>query len=231
MNKPDTLDSIARLLKLERSASPDERRELRTVRERLEASIGPTVRPAEAARLLGVSRPALKRWLDQGEIASVLTPAGRREVPVPELIALWEEVGEARRSGRDRALGAVIKSRQEQASKTVDLDRVFPKRLGRTHRAPEAQSLAYHRLVAERLTPELIDNARARLEQWENTGRLDPRWADEWRSLLDQSVPQVARAISSASPRARELRQTSPFAGVLTEQERRRLLQAVEARR
>jgi hypothetical protein len=43
-------------------------------------------------------------------------------------------------------------------------------------------------------------------------------------------LPEVAKAISSDTARARELRQTSPFAGALTEQERRRLVQAVEER-
>jgi len=231
MDRQDTLDSILRLLKLEEKASPEERHELATVRDRLEASIGPTIRPAEAARFLGVSRPTLKHWLDRGEIASVLTPSRRREVPLSELIGLGAEVEDARRSGRERALAAVIKARQEHASETIDLDRIIPRRPGRTHRVPEIQSLAYHRLVAERLTPQLVDEARARLARWTSSGRIDPRWAEEWRVVLDQPLPRIARAISSASPRARELRQTSPFAGVLTEQERRKLIEAVEARR
>jgi hypothetical protein len=92
------------------------------------------------------------------------------------------------------------------------------------------QSLAYHRLVAERLTPALVDEARRRVDRWERSGRLDPRWAREWRKLLDQPLAQIARTLRSSSPRTRALRQTSPFAGVLTEQERRRLVDAVEAR-
>lgn len=230
MDSQDTLDSILRLLRLEDRATSEERHELRTVRERLEASIGPTVRPAEAARFLGVSRPTLKHWLDRGEIASVLTPSRRREVPVSELISLGAEVKDARRSGRERALAAVINARKERASTAIDLDRVLPRRKGRTHQAPELQSLAYHRLVAERLTPQLVEEANARLAQWTRSGRIDPRWASEWREVLEQPVSRIARSISSASPRARELRQTSPFAGVLNEQERRRLVEAVEAR-
>jgi hypothetical protein len=40
----------------------------------------------------------------------------------------------------------------------------------------------------------------------------------------------IADAISADSPRARELRQSSPLAGALTEQERQLLVKAVEDR-
>ena len=63
----------------------------------LESLVGPTVRPAEAARLLSISHPALDRWIGKGEISSVLTPKGRREIPLSELVELLEEV-EQRRS-------------------------------------------------------------------------------------------------------------------------------------
>jgi hypothetical protein len=43
-------------------------------------------------------------------------------------------------------------------------------------------------------------------------------------------LPKIATLISSDSKRARELRQSSPFAGVLTPQERRKLLRLVEDR-
>jgi len=48
--------------------------------------------------------------------------------------------------------------------------------------------------------------------------------------VLALPLPRIAKTISADTKRARELRQTSPFAGVLTEQERRRLLRAVEER-
>ena len=52
------------------------------------------------------------------------------------------------------------------------------------------------------------------------------RWLDEWEDLLEGPVDGVLEALTSRTPRARELRQNSPFAGVLTEQERGRLLSA-----
>jgi len=55
------------------------------------------------------------------------------------------------------------------------------------------------------------------------------RWLDEWETLLRGPVDHVLEALTSRAPRARELRQNSPFAGVLTEEERLRVLSAFRA--
>lgn len=225
MERDEIIDSIVKLVNAEKHAAPAIRDQLRLVRERLEEALGETVKPAEAARLLGVSQPALKRWLDKGDIATVLTRRGRREIPVRELIALVAEAETARRHGRERPLSAVVRERWRQANEDAEFDRLIPpRRTTRTHRDPERISQAYHRLVAERLTPELVEEAKARLRRWERSGRIDRKWADDWWALLDQPLSRIAKEISSGSQRARDLRQTSPFAGALTEQERRRLL-------
>jgi excisionase family DNA binding protein len=52
------------------------------------------------------------------------------------------------------------------------------------------------------------------------------RWLDEWDTLLRGPLDRVLEALTSRAPRARELRQNSPFAGVLNEQERQRVLAA-----
>jgi hypothetical protein len=172
----------------------------------------------------------MKRWLDLGEVASVTTPSGRREVPVSELTGLLEELNRGQAEPRKRALADLIRERQRRSEQSVDVDRLLPSKRGRTHRPAELQSLAYHRLVAERLNEELIEEVRRRLERWKRDDRVDPRWAARWDRVLAGSADEIAKAISSDSKNARELRQTSPFAGVLTEQERRRLVGAVEER-
>src|SRR5665213_2461875 len=91
-----TLDNILRLRRAERTVHGDLRSELAAVRESLERSVGRSVRPADAARALGITSPSMSRWLDAGEIASVLTPEGRREVPLDALIALLDEVEQER---------------------------------------------------------------------------------------------------------------------------------------
>ena len=49
-------------------------------------------------------------------------------------------------------------------------------------------------------------------------------WLDEWSDLLGGPIEDVLEALTSRSPRSRELRQNSPFAGVLGERERREVL-------
>ena len=94
----------------------------------------------------------------------------------------------------------------------------------------ELNSLAYHRVVAERLDDALVEQARRRLDGWEREGKIDPHWAAEWARVLAQPLAKVTASIAADTPRARGLRQTSPFAGVLQQQERRRLLEAIKER-
>jgi excisionase family DNA binding protein len=227
----EAIEQIARLRHVERLVGRGVRDEIASVREFLESIVGPTVRPAEAARLLGISHPAIKRWIDSGEISSVITPQGRREVPLSELVGLLEEVEEVRneRSG-GRPLARVIRERRRRSAEAIDIDRLLPRRRPRRHRTAELHALAYHRLIAERLDDHIVDDARRRLGRWRQEGRIHARWADEWERTLAMPLPEIAKTISADSARAAELRQTSPFAGVLTEQERRRLVRAVEDR-
>lgn len=52
------------------------------------------------------------------------------------------------------------------------------------------------------------------------------RWLGEWQVLLDGPIEDVLATLTSRSPRARELRQNNPFAGVLTDKQRVRVLGA-----
>jgi excisionase family DNA binding protein len=233
-SRPDTRETIRNLLllrRLERQADPFQWADLASVRDFLETLVGATVRPAEAARLLGISHPALKRWIDKGEISALVTPDGGTEVPLSELLELLEEVEQNRREGiGDRPLARVIRERNRRAVEAVEIDRLLPRRRTRDHRVPELQSLAYHRLVAERLDERLVADARRRLERWRASGSIHPSWAEQWERILAMPVTGVAKAISSNTKTARALRQTSPFAGALNEQERRLLVRAVEER-
>ena len=226
----EAIENILRLHRAEQDAEPRLRAEIAAAREFIERLVGPTVRPALAARLLGVSQTALSRWLERGEIGAVLTPDGRREIPLPELIGLLEEMEQLNVVGSLRPLAAVLKARRRAADETVDLDRLLPRRKPRTHRTAELHALAYHRLVAERLDDQLAEQARRRLASWRASRGIHPHWAQEWERILALPLPQIAKAISADTQHARELRQTSPFAGALTEQERQRLVDAIERR-
>lgn len=229
-NLAEGLEHVLRLREIEEAAGPDVRLAVAGAREFIERGLGSTVRPATAAGLLGVTQNALKRWLERGEISSVVTPDGRREIPLAELIDLLEEAKDLGVENTSRPLAAVLGERRRRAESTVDLERLLPKRRDRGHRVAELHALAYHRLVAERLDDQTVERARRRLGRWREAGRIHPEWADEWESLLAQPLPRIARAISADTPRARELRQSSPFTGELNEHERRLLVEAVEQR-
>jgi excisionase family DNA binding protein len=226
---PSAVESILRLRNAERRADPETRPQIASARKFLERLVGQTVRPADAARVLGVSRPALKRWIDKGEISSVITRQGRREVPVAELVDLRDEISHLPQP-RGRSLARVIRDRRRRADDAIDIDRLLPRKRARSHRVAELHALAYHRVVADRLDQELVEQAQERLREWRQDGRISPMWADRWARVLARPIPKVAETLRADTRSARELRQSSPFAGVLTEQERRRLVRAVEER-
>ena len=59
------------------------------------------------------------------------------------------------------------------------------------------------------------------------SGRLRPNlWTREWEQLLNGPTKKIIAALTADTFRARELRQNSPFAGVLTGDERERVLDA-----
>ena len=100
------------------------------------------------------------------------------------------------------------------------------------HRIIEARSLAMHCLIARKIAadPGLLAAARRRLAAWAaRYGDGAPRALDEWRAILDRPWPVIAALITDAGESAARLRQSSPFAGVLTPSERRRVYEAFRA--
>lgn len=74
----------------------------------------------------------------------------------------------------------------------------------------------------------VLSLARANLERMRHahTRGQASRWLDAWENLLSGPVEDVLEALTSRSPRSRELRQNSPFAGTLDTEERLRVLAA-----
>jgi hypothetical protein len=100
------------------------------------------------------------------------------------------------------------------------------------HRIIEARSLAMHCLIARKIDADrrLLDVARRNLAKW------IARYADgvppalsEWRGILARPWPEIAALITASGEAAVRLRQSSPFAGVLTSAERRRVYEAFRA--
>jgi hypothetical protein len=72
-----------------------------------------------------------------------------------------------------------------------------------------------------------IDEARRKLCRWREEGRIDPRYAQAWEDVLAMPMAQIREVITADDERGRDLRQSSPLAGLLSEPERRRILEEV----
>jgi hypothetical protein len=87
----------------------------------------------------------------------------------------------------------------------------------------EARSLAMHELIAQKITvhPELLEVARENIARWSATRYPTPRWIAEWREILERPWSEISAFITDPKDeRSVRLRKSSPFAGVLTDQER-----------
>ena len=85
------------------------------------------------------------------------------------------------------------------------------------HALAEEASLALHALVAQRIRKDasVLDRARRRVEGWLRDGSVARVYADAWHEVLSRPVDDVVRLLEDRGERARQLRQTSPFAGAV----------------
>ena len=93
----------------------------------------------------------------------------------------------------------------------------------RTHQQLDERSLAMHRLVAKRIreNPELFDKARATLGRWRSTVSVGSQpYLKLWDDVMNEGIEACLDLAVENSERATALRQASPFAGILTDEER-----------
>ena len=92
-----------------------------------------------------------------------------------------------------------------------------------SHQDIDRRSLALHKLVAEKIrkNPELFEIAKNNVVEWRKIkDRSQKSYIDEWERILESGVDAALEVVTEDASRARRLRQSSPFAGVLTEEER-----------
>lgn len=85
--------------------------------------------------------------------------------------------------------------------------------------------LRSHRLIAQKIDadPSLLEIPQQNLDRWrERRGEDHPACA-EWRALLKQPWDHVRVLLVSDTEESSRLRLSSPFAGILTPWERRRI--------
>jgi hypothetical protein len=213
---------IIRLRRAERHAPPN--KDIFAVRTMLEEDLGETMSRRLAARVLGVDHKALARWIGSGDLPLVDSPAGRTDVPVAAVVELYEAVVDSRAGGmrsRHHLEPSMAAGRRRAES-------MRPRELvgtgdGDGHGRAERRSLAYHRTLAKALRRPMVDEALRLLWKWREQQRIDERYAEQWEQVLRKPIAEVRRVIGEDSQRGRDLRQNSPFAGMLSEAERRRI--------
>src|SRR5262245_35294189 len=86
------------------------------------------------------------------------------------------------------------------------------------------RSLAFHREIARRLLQDstILEKARVSVRGWMMDNPARP-YALRWARILEQPPESVAAFIVDRSELAQELRQSSPFGGVLDPRERWRI--------
>lgn len=222
-----TLENIARLRRAEKE-SPNA--DIASVREDLEAQLGGTVSRSLSAKLLGVSHTAFNNWIATGDLPVVISKGGRKEIPIPTLLELRERIAEERSAGRRRLHmlePAMIEARQRAQRMRPGSVLSDVQRSSDPHRGPELRSLAYHRALAPRLRRPMVNEARRKLGRWTTEGRIHPRYAQLWEEVFALPMPEIRKVMTADDERGRDLRQNSPFAGLLSEPERRKILERV----
>jgi hypothetical protein len=222
--KKRAFEGIVRLRAAERGRPPN--RDIAAALTIFEDDLGPTLSRRLAARLLGVDHKALERWVRSGDVPLVESVSGRLEVPSQSVVELYEAVRAEREQG-DRSrhhLEPAMRSGRRRAER-LRPERLVPSAVAHIdpHDTAALRSLAYHRAVAQNLTREMVSDAGKRVWRWQHEDRIAPEYAAAWTELLSLPLRAIRERISEDSEAARDLRQNSPFAGVLSEAERRRI--------
>jgi hypothetical protein len=93
----------------------------------------------------------------------------------------------------------------------------------------ERRSLFLHRAIVRRIAedPErALAAARRTLARMTASNPVRSEFLDAWRELLDRPLAEILAVLDDPSPRARELRHVTPFAGLLSARERSRVYRA-----
>lgn len=98
------------------------------------------------------------------------------------------------------------------------------------HARIEDRSVALHRRIAEKLraNPQLLSVAHENLRKWRKS--LQTSAFDEWEALLRLPLDELLSALVDRNEVMTRLRQSSPFAGILTPKERWKIYESYTTR-
>jgi hypothetical protein len=108
-------------------------------------------------------------------------------------------------------------------------------KLTRTHEWIDQRSLALDKAIVRKLLaePALLQRAKDNLQRWIQQRRpAVPQVLVEWQEILETwPFEKIIELLSSSEQEACRLRQSSPFCGILSEEERTAIFQEYEALR
>jgi excisionase family DNA binding protein len=110
----------------------------------------------------------------------------------------------------------------------ADVEALIRPALSRT----EIEQLWLHRAIAGKFVANPAALLAAAAINLRRLRRMHPErtpweWLDRWQAVIDEGPEAVLEALTSSAEYAVELRATSPFAGILSEVERRTVLDAL----
>lgn len=150
-------------------------------------------------------------WLTTGETAKKLGVSRQHVVDLCDR----EELSCSKTGTHRRILSSVVQSL---------LERLLTRE--------QEKSLWLHRALMAHLMLDpknVLKSARANIESWKSKHRSDgmvSHYLEQWERIIDNGVDSVVSVLTGTDEISRELRQNSPFAGVLSDDERRRALQS-----
>ena len=96
----------------------------------------------------------------------------------------------------------------------------------RSHQWVDFVDLMMHRAIARKIRrePKLFNRARRNIARWEKRNRGCSQPLREWKEILRANeMTEVLRLITRANDEGDRMRQCSPFVGVLTQDEVRKI--------
>ncbi len=96
----------------------------------------------------------------------------------------------------------------------------------------DARNLAQSRLISEKIRrqPELFHRVEETLKRWKKVRRPFPACLKEWESILRRhKMEQVLEILTQDNEEGNRLRQSDPFCGIMTKEERLKFLDHYEA--
>jgi len=95
------------------------------------------------------------------------------------------------------------------------------------HKDIEARSLAMHVLIAEKIAadPSLLNKVTNTISRWKTF--IDPAsipYLDAWQKIIDQGLDAALSAATDPSEFGAQMRQSTPFVSILSQEERAEFL-------